>query len=199
MAKKIGEKSDAILKAATEVFAETGYHNASISKIAKIAGIADGTIYLYFDNKEDILITLINETFFNQFFPLLERNLSYFNDAKLLLFEIVNTYFHFFGSDKNLSRVVQLELRQNTPIIRDEIRHALIKHFSIIETVIAKGQEQGVFRTDITIRDARKLIFGTMTETITCWVFSSTEYAVQTRMEATYKMLLQALLHLPNH
>jgi TetR/AcrR family fatty acid metabolism transcriptional regulator len=199
MAKKIGEKSEAILKAATEVFAETGYHNASISKIAKIAGIADGTIYLYFDNKEDILITLINETFFNQFFPLLEKNLSYFNDPKLLLFELVNTYFQFFGSDKNLSRVIQIEFRQSTPIIRAEIKQALIKHFSIIESVVRKGQEEGVFRTDVSVRDARKLIFGTMTETLTCWVFSSREYAVMTRMEATYKMLLQALIRLPSH
>src|SRR5205823_5089124 len=54
-------KRERILRAATDVFAKSGYFNAKVSEIAKAAGVADGTIYLYFDGKEDILITIFRE------------------------------------------------------------------------------------------------------------------------------------------
>src|SRR4051794_14081424 len=59
--KKNKPKYMQIIDAAVVVIAEHGYHQAQVSKIAKQAGVADGTIYLYFKNKEDILISLFEE------------------------------------------------------------------------------------------------------------------------------------------
>lgn len=197
MAKKTGEKADIILQAAKEVFAEVGYHGASVSRIAKSAGIGDGTVYLYFKNKEDILTTLFHESIYNQYLPMLEENLSYYSDVRMLLFEIVRSHLSFFYEDAALSRVVQIESRQPGEEFRATIKTSVKREFKIIESVILKGQEDGVFRKDISAKNARKLIFGTLDEMVTSWVLSTREYSLLTMIEPAYKMFLQALIQLP--
>lgn len=197
MTKKNSGKAEAILQAAKEVFAEVGYHGASVSRIAKKAGIGDGTVYLYFKNKEDILTTLFHESIYNQYLPMLEKNLSYYSDVRMQLFEIVRSHLIFFYEDVALSRVVQIESRQPSEEFRATIRTSVIREYKIIESVIVKGQEDGIFRTDISARDARKLIFGTLDEMVTSWVLSSRKYSLLTMIEPAYKMFLQALIKLP--
>ncbi|NSL50510.1 TetR/AcrR family transcriptional regulator [Calidifontibacillus erzurumensis] len=196
MAKKTGEKVPIILQAAKEIFAQSGYHQTSIAAIAKKAGIAEGTVYIYFENKEDILITLFETTIRDEFLNKLENHLPFFKDANLALYEIVRAHFEFFGKDRQLTRVIQIELRQTTPTFIEAIKPVLKKHSVIIEEVIRKGQEQGVFRKDISCRNARKLVFGTLDEMVTCWVLSTKEYDLFEMVEPAYKLFYQALMNL---
>lgn len=196
MAKKTGEKATIILQAAKKIFSEVGYNQTSIANIAKVAGVAEGTVYIYFENKEDILITILESTVRDEFLEKLEKHLPFFKDAKLALYEIVRAHFDYFGRDRHLSKVIQIELRQTSATFTEAIKPVLKKHFMIIEEVVKKGQEQGIFRQDISDRNARKLIFGTLDEMVTCWVLSSKEYDLFEMVEPAYKLFYQALMNL---
>lgn len=197
MAKKTGEKYQAILHAAKEVFAEVGFHAATVSRIAKTAGIGDGTVYLYFENKEDILKTLFHETIYNRFVPGMEAAIRHLQDAGLMLSEVVRGHFSFFGADPQLARVIQIESRQSTPSIREAMQPGIQRYFRLIESIVEWGQRQGLFRVDISPRSARKMIFGTLDEMVTCWVLSTRDYPLLRMYEPAYKLFMQALLRLP--
>ena len=196
MAKKTGEKANVILQAAKEIFSQAGYHQTSIANIAKVAGIAEGTVYIYFENKEDILITILESTVRDEFLEKLEKHLPFFQDAKLALYEIVRAHFEFFGRDRELTRVIQVEIRQPSPTFAKAIKPVLKKLSLIIEGVVKKGQEQGIFRQDISEKNARKLIFGTLDEMVTCWVLSSKQYDLFEMIEPAYKLFHQALMNI---
>src|SRR5215510_9890643 len=57
-----GEKREAILRAATDVFAERGFFNAQVADVARAAGVAAGTVYLYFRSKDDLLVSIFERT-----------------------------------------------------------------------------------------------------------------------------------------
>lgn len=193
MSKKNNGKSEIILQAAKGIFAEVGYHNATISKIAKNAGVGDGTVYLYFENKEDILITLFHKTIYIDFVPSIKKSLEHYDDAKILLFELILSHFKFFGADEDLARVIQIESRQSSNIIREAMKPGMVSYFRLIESIVKKGQEQQVFRTDISPRDCRKFIFGGLDEVVTCWILSSKKYSLVKKVEPTYKVFSQML------
>ncbi|MBO8173566.1 MAG: TetR/AcrR family transcriptional regulator [Bacillaceae bacterium] len=194
MSKRNGDKKEIILEAAKIVFAESGYHGASISKIAKRAGIGDGTVYLYFKNKEDILITLFHDTIHNKFAEQVEQAIRYYDDARLALLELVRNHFDFFGRDIHLSRVIQIESRQSEQNVREGMKPGIQKYFRIIESVVERGQEQGHFRKDVSSRNSRKMIFGTLDEMVTSWVLSTKEYPLIQMVEPAYKLFIQGLL-----
>ncbi len=194
MSKRNGDKKEIILEAAKYVFAESGYHGASISKIAKNAGIGDGTVYLYFKNKEDILITLFHDTIHNKFTEQVEQAIHYYDDARLALMELVRNHFQFFGEDIYLSRVIQIESRQSEKNVREGMKPGIQNYFRIIESVVDRGQEQGYFRKDVSSRNIRKMIFGTLDEMVTSWVLSQKDYPLIKMVEPAYKLFIQALI-----
>src|SRR2546421_9467693 len=55
-------KRDLILRAATDVFADRGFFNAQVADVARAAGIAAGTVYLYFRSKDDLLVSIFERT-----------------------------------------------------------------------------------------------------------------------------------------
>lgn len=193
MARKSKDKTILILQAAKKVFAEEGYHSASVSRIAKEAGIGDGTIYLYFQNKEDILVKLFHRAIYDEFVPKVEMRVMHMSDPRMMLYELVRTHLEFFGDDYYLAKVIQIESRQTNQNIREARLPGVRRYFQLIESIVKKGQEQGIFRNDISERTARKIIFGSLDEVVTCWVLSKKKYMLITRFEEVYKLLLQAI------
>lgn len=192
MPKRKGEKYDAIIDAAVKVFAKLGYHGAQVTKIAREAGVADGTIYLYFENKEDILISLFKEKM-GQFIAEVAKMLSREPDAEKQLRTLVNSHFSHLESDKMLAVVTQIELRQSNPEIREGISEPLQKYFQEIEHVVENGQKQGKFAPWVDVKTARKMIFGTLDEVATCWVLSKKEYSLTDLTEPVANLLLNGL------
>lgn len=197
MGKKYGEKRDLILQAAKEIFAEQGYHSSSISSIAQKANIGDGTVYLYFKNKEDILRTLFHETIYNQFVPRLEKELIYYQDPRFRMFYLIHSHFLFFGSDYPLARVIQIESRQTSPAVREAMKLGIKRYFQLIESIVEQGQNNGQFRTDVSAKNCRKLIFGSLDEIATCWVLAKEKYSLMEMVEPAAKMILAALQRYP--
>ncbi|MGB8954422.1 MAG: TetR/AcrR family transcriptional regulator [Tumebacillaceae bacterium] len=174
--KKNNEKYEAILNAAVKVIGQAGYHNAPISKIAREAGVADGTVYLYFKNKEDILISILRETIGTIVDRIQEDWASVEKRPVEALQRIVSVYFHMLGTNPDLAMFTQVHLRQSNAEMRKQIGDIIRPYYRIIDSVIEMGVETEVFRDGMDRRIARRMIFGTMDETVTAWILTGAKY-----------------------
>ena len=196
---KKNDKYYSILQAAKKVFAQEGYHGASISKIAKEADIGDGTVYLYFKNKEDILIQLFDTAIYHRHVPKSESLIEPLQDPRIMLYELIRNHFDFFGEDYDMAKVVQIESRQPTESSRSAVKKGTKRYFQLLRKIIEKGQEEGLFRTDVSTSSLQILIFGTLDEFVTAWVLSEHKYSLMRKVEDAYKMLLQSIYNFSNN
>lgn len=187
--KKNKPKYKQIIDAAVIAIAENGYHQAQVSKIAKQAGVADGTIYLYFKNKEDILISLFQEKMGN-FVEKIEERIAGKESAAEKLLMMVETHFKILSDDLHLAIVTQLELRQSNKELRMRINNVLKGYLKVIEQILLDGKESGEFDSELNVRLARQMIFGTVDETATTWVMSDQKYDLQALAGPVHKLLL---------
>ena len=127
MVKRTGEKFQLIIDAAVKVIARYGYHQAQVSKIAKEAEVADGTIYLYFENKEDILVSLFDQKM-GQFISQAEVQIKEKTDPREQLKALIEMHFAHLTANPELAVVTQLELRQPNPGLRRKINRILKRY-----------------------------------------------------------------------
>ena len=130
--KKNRPKYMQIIDAAVTAIAENGYHQAQISKIAKQAGVADGTIYLYFKNKEDILISLFKEKM-GDFVERIEGMIAGRTTATEKLLVLIESHFSMLSDNHHLAIVTQLELRQSNKELRLKINDILKGYLKVID------------------------------------------------------------------
>ncbi|MCY8233735.1 TetR/AcrR family transcriptional regulator [Priestia endophytica] len=178
-----------ILDAAVVVIAEHGYHSSQVSKIAKQAGVADGTIYLYFKNKEDILISLFQEKM-GQFIERIQEDIQKEETASEKLFFLIQRHITFLSEDQHLAAVTQLELRQTNRDIRNQINEVLKGYLQIIDEILESGIESGEFQEELDARLARQMIFGTIDEVVTTWVMNEYKYDITELIPKVHKLLL---------
>lgn len=181
-----------IIDAAVHVIAENGYHAAQVSKIAKQAGVADGTIYLYFRNKEDILISLFRDKL-GEFIDETERKILNENRAGKQLELLIHSHMEWLSSNPSLAIVTQLELRQSNKEIRLKINEVLRPYLKLLETILYKGIESGEFRSDLPVRLARQMMFGSIDEVITNWVMKEQKYNLPELSHSVYKLAIVGL------
>ncbi len=193
MAKKTGEKYQAIIDAAVRVIAKHGYHNAQVSRIAKEAKVADGTIYLYFENKDDILISLFNEKM-GQFIDTCQSRIQEARTIDEKVYVLVHAHLSQLAQNPEMAVVTQIELRQSNPEVSQGIGEVLKRYFRLIEEVIQEGMQQGVFRSDIDVRTARMMIFGTMDEAATSWVMRNCKYDLVSLVDPIHNLFLRGLM-----
>lgn len=187
--KKNKPKYHQIIDAAVVAIAENGYHQAQVSKIAKQAGVADGTIYLYFKNKEDILISLFQEKM-GTFAAKTKESIQTKETAAEQLELLVQNHFTLLTEDPHLAVVTQLELRQSNKELRLKINEVLKEYLLLIDEVLQTGVQKGEFGPDLNIRLARQMIFGTLDEMITTWVMNDQKYDLAASAPDVTKMLL---------
>lgn len=173
--KKDKPKYKQIIDAAVIVIADNGYHQAQVSKIAKQAGVADGTIYLYFKNKEDILISVFQEKM-SVFVDNLQEIINDSNSASEMLYRMIEGHFKVLSDDHHLAVVTQLELRQSNKELRLKINSILKGYLKLLDEILQKGIQDGEFQEDIDIRLTRQVIFGTIDEVSTTWVMKEQRY-----------------------
>ncbi len=192
MAKRTGDKYDAIIDAAVRVIAEHGYHNAQVAKIAREAKVADGTIYLYFENKDDVLISLFTEKM-GKFVSEAKQVLKQIDSPIEQLREIIRLHFEILEQDYKLAIVTQIELRQANPKIRKRINAVLKKYLDVIDRVIEEGIKQGMFRPDVDVRNVRKMIFGTIDETVSSWIMDNRKYSLVEQADEIHRLFLYGI------
>jgi TetR/AcrR family transcriptional regulator, fatty acid metabolism regulator protein len=189
MVKRTGEKYQAIIDAAIRVIAEHGYHNAQVSKIAREAKVADGTIYLYFENKDDVLISLFSEKM-GAFISKVEEELATVASPADQLHKLIRLHFAHLENDPKLAVVTQIELRQSNPEVRKGIRDILKRYLDVIDRVVEDGIRQGVFRPDLDVRVTRKMIFGTLDEMVTSWIIGGCKYSLLDQTDAVHRLFI---------
>ena len=164
-------RKDQIINAAIKVFAHKGFYNAKVADVARVAGIADGTIYLYFKNKDDLLISLF-ETKMEQILERFKNTLHTGSSAieKLNLF--IHLHFQMIEEDRNLAEVFQVELRQSSKFLKDYHNQKFIDFLNILGQIIKEGQHSGEFRRDIRINTVKLAIFGAIDEIARQWLLT---------------------------
>lgn len=187
--KRTGEKYKNILDAAVRVICKYGYHDTQVSKIAREARVADGTIYLYFKNKDDVLISLFREKM-GAFISTAEEILQQYESSADQLKQLITLHFRHLENDPQLAIVTQIELRQSHPEVREGIRAILKKYIEIIERIVARGVVQGIFRSDIEIRMTRKMIFGFLDEMVTSWIRNQHKYSLLSQVDEMMNLII---------
>ena len=190
--KKDRPKYKQIIDAAVVVIAENGYHQAQVSKIAKQAGVADGTIYLYFKNKEDILISMFQDKL-GSFISSIEEEMDRVSSAKEKMLVLVRKHFEILSEDKHLAIVTQLELRQSNKDIRYKINDVLKGYLKLVDSILITGVEQGEFQKELDVRLARHMVFGTLDEIVTTWVMNEQKYDLTKQAKSVHHLIIKGL------
>ena len=181
-----------ILDAAVIAIAENGYHQAQVSKIAKQAGVADGTIYLYFKNKEDILISVFQEKM-GIFVENLQVIIKGGETSSDKLYQMIENHFRVLSSDRHLATVTQLELRQSNKEIRLKINNILKEYLILLDQTLIEGMLSGEFNQAMDVRIARQMVFGTIDEITTTWVMNEYRYDLMEQAPKIQQLLLNAI------
>jgi TetR/AcrR family fatty acid metabolism transcriptional regulator len=172
---KTDDKRKRILQAAVKVFARKGYFAARVSEIAKKAGVADGTIYLYFKGKEDILVRLFDEVMAEQSEEM-SRAIEALPTAPERLRAIAERHLRLLGANRDLAVVFQVELRQSTQFMERFTASWLGDYLALITQTIEQGQREGALRADLNKKVATKAFFGALDETVTSWIIGGKGY-----------------------
>ncbi len=171
------EKKRKIIDAAIKIFARNGYFNSRVSEIAKEAGVADGTIYIYFSSKEELLSAIFDEAL--QVFVEESKNiLKEIKDPIEKLKKIVCLHLKHLGSNRDLAMVFQIEFRHNIVFMERLTKTRLADYFKIIEGVISEGQQKGLFK-ELNPRFCAKILFGIIDEMVTSWLIANKNYKLE--------------------
>ncbi|HLR52309.1 MAG TPA: TetR/AcrR family transcriptional regulator [Candidatus Avamphibacillus sp.] len=190
--KKNKPKYKMIIDAAVKVIAENGYHSSQVSKIAKEAGVADGTIYLYFKNKEDILVSVFEEKM-GQFIEEIAEAIKKKRNVKDKLLTLIQMHYGQLAANRYLAIVTQLELRQSNLTLRREINAVLKPYLTVIDSIIKEGVEEGIFKQNLNVPLVRQMIFGTLDETVTNWVMQDEKYNLVSQAKKVHSLILNGL------
>ena len=164
-------KRQRILDAAVRTFGRRGYHDAKIADIAASARVAEGTVYLYFRNKEDLFATVFDE----KMDDLLARGREIVraeSSAADRLTRLVDLHLTFLASDRDLASLFQIELRRSARMLQRVIRSKLVDYFRLLGGVLKDGIENGEFRAQLSPRLAVRVLFGAADEIVSEWLFS---------------------------
>lgn len=181
-----------IIEAAVEVIAENGFHASQVSKIAKKATVADGTIYLYFKNKEDILISVFKEKM-GSFIDKTMEAISHDKTASDKLLTFIRMHYEQLSENPYLAIVTQLELRQSKPELRYEINKVFKTYLDVIDEIVKQGITDNEIKSTINPQIIRQMIFGTLDETVTTWVMKSQRYPLVDQAEDVHELLTKGL------
>lgn len=186
-------KRERILRAAIDTFAESGYFNAKVSDIAKAAGVADGTIYLYFDGKEDLLVNVFREHTRN-YLQSLEVAIRNARRPEERIRIAIRHHLEALGRDRSLAVVSQVELRHSLKFMSLLSHNEVGDYLNMIRTIVEQGQAEGVFRRTLHPQLVAKSVFGILDEMVTSWILSEKDYNPADHADAIADFVLNGLL-----
>src|SRR5438045_3289556 len=184
-----GPKRDAILRAAIDVFAERGYFNAQVADVARAAGVAAGTVYLYFRSKDDLLVSIFERSM-REALAEGRAMAAAVRDPRERLRRFAALHLGRLGRDRKLAVVFQVELRQSTKFMERCSATLLRDYLGLIRDAIADGQHAGLFRTDIKATAAAKMFFGALDEMATNWILSRRRYSLEADADTVIDLFL---------
>lgn len=187
-----GDKYRRILDAAIAVIAEKGFHNSRVSDIAERADVADGTVYLYFKSKEQILMAALDGAF-EAFYRRAKEELASTTDAPAKLRTLARLHLRLLSQNRSLAVVLQTELRQSAKFLAEFSQRELKGYFNLIREIIREGQQAGSIRPEVPDKIAAACLFGALDELVTSWVLSNREYDLAAAADPVIDLLLSGM------
>jgi TetR/AcrR family fatty acid metabolism transcriptional regulator len=189
---QVADKREAILRAATKVFAESGYFNSKVADVAKVAGVADGTVYLYFKSKEEILRSIFDRGV-TEVLSEARAIISEESDARERLRRIARLHLERLGADRDLAIVFQVELRGSTKFMEEFSAAGFAEYLRLIRDAFEEGQRAGVFRRGLNAKIVAKVFFGALDEMATNWILSRRRYKLAPLADAALDIILDGV------
>jgi TetR/AcrR family fatty acid metabolism transcriptional regulator len=183
-------KRDAILRAAIDVFAERGFFNAQVADVARAAGVAAGTVYLYFRGKDDLLVSIFERTM-REALTEGRAAVADIRDPGERLRQFARVHLGRLGRDRNLAIVYQVELRQSIKFMERFSSTLLRDYLGQIRAAIVDGQETGALRADLNATSVAKMFFGALDEMATNWILSRRRYSLEADADLVVDLFLR--------
>ena len=185
-------KRESILRAATRVFARNGYFNSKVADIARAAGVADGTVYLYFKSKEEILHSIFDQNMAEAIAA--DRQLiDKLRDPREKLRRIATLHLERLGADRDLAVVFQVELRGSTKFMEEFSAAGFAEYLGLLRAIFEEGQRAGVFRKELNAKVAAKIFFGALDEMATNWIISKRSYKLEPMADVVMDVFLNGV------
>jgi len=191
------EKRQRILRAAIDEFARKGYFSARMSDVAKAASVADGTLYLYFEGKEHLLISIFDDVL-SRFISQLKAEIEPVDDPIAKLEIMVRLHLQTLAQDRSLAQVLQIETRHSRQFMSLLTRGRLGEYLDLLRAIIQEGQDTGVFRRDLSPGLATDLVFGAVDELVNSWLLAD-DPGDLVRLSAPLMNLLTHGMVAPSH
>jgi TetR/AcrR family fatty acid metabolism transcriptional regulator len=192
------QKRNRILRAAIEVFATKGYFAARMTDVAEAAQVADGTLYLYFEGKEHLLMSVFDDVL-GRFITRLDEEISKIEDPLEKLNVMVRLHLETLGRDHALAHVLQIETRHSRRFMSLFTRGKLGEYLNRVRDIILEGQESGAFRGDISPGLATNLVFGAVDELVTNWLLAAQPGDLLRHHRPLVRMLTDGIAPCRNH
>lgn len=189
----IVDKREAILRAATKVFARRGYFNSKVADVAKEAGIADGTVYLYFKSKDEILHSIFDRAM-AEFIAEGKKELAEIENPQDKLRRIAELHLEKLGADRDMAIVFQVELRGSTKFMQEFSAAGFAEYLDIIQQTFIEGQRTGIFYKDLKPIVCAKILYGALDEMVTNWILSNNSYPLAPMAEEVLKVFFGGVL-----
>ena len=186
------EKQARILEAAIQAFSRDGYHQTRISDIAKAANVADGTVYLYFNGKKDLLSRIFEERM-SRSLARGREEMGRIVGAAAKLRRIIELHLEEVGENPELATIFQIELRHSTRFMELYSRGHLRDYFQLIAEILGEGQKDGSVRDDLDTWFATKCIFGVLDEAATNWVLSTKNYRLHGELDRILDFIMNGV------
>ena len=180
------------MEAAVRVFAEQGFHQATIAQIARQAGVADGTIYLYFKNKDDILVHIFNErtrSVFNRFREAVKEADGAVGKLKAL----VSSHLAEFQADVHMAAVYQVWTHQFQRVAEPQIKEMSKMYLDIVSEIVELGQQEGTLRKDLYLGLVKRFIIGAIDEVINTWLHAGGRYDLSTMADPLVDLFIRGI------
>jgi TetR/AcrR family fatty acid metabolism transcriptional regulator len=186
------DKYQRILESAVKVFAENGYHESTISQIAREAGVADGTIYLYFKSKDDILVHFFQfktREVFDGFREAVESS----GDTIDKLRNLIRRHLEEFQRDRNMAVLYQAETHRAHRLAEEQIREMAKMYHDMVSEIIEEGQQEGAIRKDLYVGLVKRVINGSVDEVINTWLHSGGQYDLVSMADPLVDLLIRGI------
>jgi TetR/AcrR family fatty acid metabolism transcriptional regulator len=181
-----------ILEAAVKIFARQGFHQSTVAQIAKEAGVADGTIYLYFKNKDDILVQFFSFRA-KQVFESFREEVNQAETSYDKLRNLVRRHLAEFQRDRDGAVVYQVETHQSSRLAEAQIKEMSKMYRDLISEIIEQGQQEGTIRKDLYVGLVKRFIIGAVDEVINTWLHAGGQYDLVSMADPLVEMFMKGI------
>ena len=168
------DKRKRIVRAAIQVFAENGFHAARVSEIADAAGVADGTIYLYFESKDDLLITIFREGI-ERLLAMVEAVADSEDTFDQRITRVIDLQLGLLEDHRDLAEVITVHLRQSSSLLKQHGAPLFGEYIDVIARLVRDGQRAGAFRKDLNARVVARSLFGALDAILLTWALGEAD------------------------